>query len=102
MTIVQKMFASALVAVGLGLIVTAAEADVACAPRDLVLKALGEKLQQVPVAMGLDRGGTVLEVLASADGETWTLIVTQPSGVSCVGATGTHWELVEVRLGIEH
>ena len=41
--------------------------------------------------MGLSAEGSVLEILASDTG-SWTLIVTRPSGVSCVVAHGQGWE----------
>jgi len=35
--------------------------------------------------------GSVLEVLASKTG-SWTILVTQPSGLLCVVASGEAWE----------
>tara|TARA_Y100000031_G_C8177535_1_gene364822 strand:+ start:176 stop:370 length:195 start_codon:yes stop_codon:yes gene_type:complete len=39
----------------------------------------------------LASSGAVLEVLASKGG-TWTILVTQPNGTSCVVATGEAWQ----------
>ena len=79
------------------LFVAAAEAASMCMTRDGMLKALGEKYAEAPVAMGLAANGTVLEVLASADG-SWTIIFTRPNGVTCVLADGQSWESVPFKL----
>ena len=95
---VYRLVASIILAVGM---VTTAQAAEVCAPRDFMLKVLDEKYHQVPVAMGLDAGGAMLEIVASVDG-AWTLLSTKPDGVSCLNGTGTHWELVEVITGVLH
>ena len=41
--------------------------------------------------MGLARNGTVIEVFTSVEG-TWTIIMTQPVGISCLVASGNYWE----------
>jgi len=45
--------------------------------------------------MGLASNGSIVEVIASESGETWTIIVTPPEGKSCVVASGTFWESME-------
>ena len=66
-----------------------------CNKRGSFVKHLSSKYAEAPVAMGLSAEGSVLEVLASQDG-TWTIIVTRPSGVSCVVAYGESWEAVPI------
>ncbi|MCH7833031.1 MAG: hypothetical protein IIC55_09200 [Proteobacteria bacterium] len=46
---------------------------------------------EAPVSMGVTMGGGVIEVYASAEG-TWTLVITQPNGMSCLIAAGQDWE----------
>jgi len=65
-----------------------------CADRGSVLAQLAQKYHEAPVNMGLTNAGAVLEILTS-DGGTWTVVVTTPSGVSCMIAAGQHWEPVE-------
>ncbi len=43
--------------------------------------------------MGVTDSGQLLEVLVSRKG-TWTMLVTQPHGPSCIVATGQGWELM--------
>lgn len=65
----------------------------ACATRDAALQHLAKKYAEEPVAIGLANNGGVLEVLSS-DGGSWTIILTMPSGVACMLATGQSWESV--------
>ncbi len=68
-----------------------ATAQTVCSQRGTFLEHLSNRYSEVPIAMGLSAEGSVLEILASDTG-SWTLIVTRPSGVSCVVAHGQGWE----------
>jgi hypothetical protein len=63
-----------------------------CASRPEVLKQLSSKFKEAPVAAGLAKNGSVIEVLTSDDGETWTILISQPNGSSCLVAVGEGWE----------
>lgn len=60
-------------------------------PRDAVVKFLGERHAEAPVAYGLAANGGLIEVFATADGATWTLVLTMPNGMSVVVASGEAW-----------
>ncbi len=66
-----------------------------CMGRDALLTQLYLHALEQPVAIGLTAAGNVVEVLASGDGATWTLITTGPTGLSCVVQTGEHWQAIE-------
>ncbi len=68
-----------------------AMAQVVCSERGKFLERLASGYEEMPVAMGLASNGSVVEVLAS-DGGSWTIIVTTPTGRSCVVASGEAWE----------
>ena len=70
------------------LIPTPAAAEESCDRRDKVLGQLAQKYQEIPVAIGVTSTGGLVEVLATGDGSTWTIIVTTPQGVSCLVAEG--------------
>lgn len=70
---------------------TPAQAQVGCAPRDKVLSHLAKKYGEAPVAVGVTNQGGLVEVLTTADGDTWTIIVTLPDGMSCMVAAGEGW-----------
>jgi hypothetical protein len=67
----------------------------ACGPRDEVLKFLAEKFGETPIGMGLAANGTVVEVLASEGGATWTLIINLPDGRACIAVDGQHWQVLQ-------
>lgn len=71
--------------------VTEANAQNTCFDRGALIKHLGGKFQEAPVAAGLAANGSVLEVFTSPDGVTWTIVLTQPNGATCVMASGEAW-----------
>lgn len=65
-----------------------------CATRDTVVTRLQTKFSENLTAAGLQGTQalqTVVEVWASEDTGTFTVIVTSPHGISCVVAMGTDW-----------
>ncbi|HJM48714.1 MAG TPA: hypothetical protein QGF63_02580 [Alphaproteobacteria bacterium] len=75
----------------LALVAPAAAQTLCTHERTAVIEQLKSRYQEAPVAMGLVGNGSVLEVLASKTG-SWTILVTQPSGLLCVVASGEAWE----------
>ncbi|WP_156939925.1 hypothetical protein [Mesorhizobium sp. LNHC209A00] len=63
-----------------------------CGSRPEILKQLSSRFKEAPVALGLAKNGSVVEVLTSEDGATWTIMVSQPNGSSCLVAIGEGWE----------
>jgi len=72
-----------------------AQAGKQCDARDRVLTHLAKKYHEAPVAVGLTSGGGLIEVLSSGTGETWTIIVSNPDGVSCLVAAGEGWRKLD-------
>ncbi len=66
-----------------------------CSPRESVLKMLQSKYKEAPVAVGVTNNGGLVEVLSTGQGETWSIIITTPQGVSCLVAAGEGWRAVE-------
>jgi hypothetical protein len=64
----------------------------ACVKRADLIKHLENKYHEAPAAVGLADNGALLEVFASKQGETWTVTVTMPNGISCMVATGQQWQ----------
>jgi hypothetical protein len=76
-----------------------AHAEQQCAPRDQVVKVLNAKFQENQRAMGLINERTMMEVYISPRG-TWTMVVTNENGMTCVLAAGEAWdELPTAALG---
>jgi hypothetical protein len=72
-----------------------AAAQPQCSPRASVLKMLESKYKEAPVAVGVTNNGGLVEVLSTGQGETWSIIITTPQGVSCLVAAGEGWRAVE-------
>lgn len=72
----------------------AAQSLQACGKRTDILKHLAAQYQEKPVSIGLADNGSLVEILTTADGETWTLIFSQPNGVSCLVASGKDWQSI--------
>ncbi len=75
--------------------VTAEPAGRPCGPRSEVVAGLAKKYQESPVAIGVTSGGGLVEVLSSSGGETWTIIVSSPEGISCLVTSGEGWRKME-------
>ncbi len=83
-----------LIAILAGTQVAAAEVQdsPACASRAQLLDQLSSRYKEAPVAVGLSSSGSLIEVLTSDDGSTWTIMVSPPNGSSCLIAAGEGWE----------
>ena len=62
-----------------------------CDQRARVIGHLAQKYQEAPVAIGVTASGGMVEVLTSSDGGTWTIILSNPNGTSCLVAAGEGW-----------
>ncbi len=67
-----------------------AQVRVPCAERAQVVSALQHEFEEAQVASGLTPSGQLLEVFASDKG-SWTVLLSMPTGKSCMIATGDAW-----------
>ena len=70
-------------------------AQPACLPHGKMVDLLDGQYSEQRVSAGLETGGRLIEVFATADGGTWTMVMTTPNGVTCVIAAGLEWQDVE-------
>jgi len=73
----------------------ATDGSMPCGKRDDMLGHLSGKYNEEPVAMGLATNGSVVEVLASNAGDSFTIVYTTPNGLTCMMAAGSNWETVK-------
>lgn len=73
----------------------AAMAQPQCDQRDSVLQVLQQKYKEQPVALGVTHNGGLVEVLTTGNGNTWSIIVTTPQGMSCLVAAGEGWKAMQ-------
>ncbi len=69
-----------------------------CDKRAKVLGHLAQKYREAPVAVGVTNSGGLVEVLTTGDGNTWTIIVSNPDGMSCLVAAGEGWRKIDADL----
>ena len=86
-------FCLAIIAV-LWLLPWPAAAQRPCLPRADVLFLLEGKYDEHLVAVAVAKNGTIIEILASKGGATWTMLSTSSTGISCIAAAGENWRVV--------
>ncbi len=89
-----------LFAVALFLVSSAAMAQVPCDQRDKIVEWLGVKYKEAPIDSGVRSTGSLIQVLSTHDGETWTLIVSSPDGDSGLIGSGQGWRAKPHELDI--
>jgi hypothetical protein len=62
-----------------------------CAAHDAIVASLAENFQEQRESMGLTDGGMLIEIFVSDEGK-WTMILSTPTGLSCIIASGESWE----------
>ncbi len=72
---------------------TAARAQPACLAHQEMTDLLRVKYAETQIAVGFSESGRLIEVFSTADGATWTLVVTTPKGKSCVLIAGESWDI---------
>lgn len=86
-----KIILAAMMAVFLCLGSGTVQAQAVCGSRDALLKQLEGGYKETPASMALAANGTVVEVTRSDRG-TWTILFTNPSGITCLMAAGEYWQ----------
>ena len=72
-----------------------AVAQSACLPHGKMVDLLDGRYSEQRVSAGLETGGRLIELFATPDRGTWTLVMSTPDGVTCVIAAGLEWQDVE-------
>lgn len=62
-----------------------------CGDRGVVIERLASKFGEAFAGGGLRNSQAIIEVWASEETGTWTILMTLPDGQSCVMAAGTNW-----------
>lgn len=75
---------------------TGSHAQTVCGERTEFVSKLNNGYAEKPVSLGLASNGAMIEVFASENG-TFSIIVTQPGGTSCLVAAGDNWASAPTR-----
>src|SRR5262245_18296081 len=70
----------------------ASTAPLLCGERSDVLTKLAVDFRERPASVELTNDGQLLEVLKSDNKLTWTILITNPNGVTCLVAAGESWQ----------
>jgi hypothetical protein len=89
--------ATVLAAVSLFNIAGEAWATMRCGNHNDVAKALTAKYKETRRAMGVVSSKAVMEIFMSPQG-TWTILVTDTTGKTCITAAGEEWQDVPVAM----
>jgi len=76
-----------------------------CGPRDQIVERLGVKFQERMVSGGLSSATKLVEIWTTEDGATWTILLTEASGRTCIMAAGEDWldvPIEDVAMGMEY
>ncbi len=74
-----------------------AEAAPQCGNHDKIVEVLGDKFKETRRVMGVVNSTAVMEIFMSPQG-TWTMVITDTSGTSCITASGEEWQDVPVAV----
>ena len=55
------------------------------------LARFAKKYQETPTAVGITSKGGLIQVLTTTTGNTWTIVITTPQGMTCVVTAGENW-----------
>lgn len=80
---------------------TPALAQAICGKRSAIVTQLQEKYGETRRSIGFQQGRGVVEVWASDDTGTWSIVVTNPQGITCLLAAGEAFESEAVRVADE-
>ena len=72
-----------------------AEAQKVCGQRAAIIAQLERKYGETRRSIGLQRGRAIVEVYASDKTGSWTILMTDTAGRSCMMATGEAFETVK-------
>lgn len=71
---------------------TEAKAQSLCKPWPQVKKHFKDKFNEEPVSTGISGGKWIVQVIASPNGETFTIFMIDRLGIACAMISGQHWD----------
>ncbi len=95
----MKIIFSLIAASALFISASSANAEQFCAPRDRALIQLEKQLEENILGRGLAvNGKRMIELFVSEKG-SWTVLISDPNGRSCVLTSGENWQGTTVLVG---
>jgi len=97
---IPNLIGTAIMALAVMVHPAAAQPLLNCAEHSKVVDFLGLALFRDPAGCRLHQPGVILEVYVSESG-SWTMLVTNANGSSCVVFAGQSWETIPVVPGLK-
>ncbi len=95
----MRIISSLIAASALFLSASPAISEQFCAPRDRAVIQLEKQFGEMVSGRGLATNGKrMIELLVSKKG-SWTVLISDPNGRSCVMASGENWQAMTVLVG---
>ena len=95
----MKIIFSLIAASALFVSASSAKAEQFCAPRDRALVQLEKQFEEKVFGRGLAANGKrMIELFVSEKG-SWTVLASDPNGLSCIMANGEDWQGLTVLVG---
>ena len=76
-----------------------ASAQQACLTRDAATKQLQKQFDKKVVGRGLANSGKAMFELFLSEKGSWTVVVSEPNGRSCIVASGESWQQLQRLIG---
>lgn len=80
------------------LVTQQAQAAEPCGPHAKVIELLARSYGEARQGIGLNGEQRVMEIFVNAKTGSWTITVTLPDGLTCLAATGEHFETIAAPL----
>lgn len=68
-----------------------------CHDYQTIVETLDKRYGETPASLGLQTNGNMLQVFASSESGSWTILSVAPSGIGCIVAAGRHWQSVPMK-----
>lgn len=75
----------------LGLSAPASAQNLTCGERSAIVEKLKSKYGETQFGLGIGRENSVVEIFTSETTGTWTILMTLPTGMTCMMAAGSDW-----------
>lgn len=69
-----------------------------CADHDMIIGQLSHDFGERQQMAGLSAGGQLVELYGAEETGTWTIIVTEPSGITCLLSSGDYFQRYDDEL----
>ena len=94
---ISLSFAAAFATVSLVSVPGTAKAAPPCGNHKKIVDFLGSKFKESRRVMGVVNSTAVMEIFMSRQG-TWTIVITDTNGKSCITAAGEEWQDVPIAV----